>query len=74
MCSSLPAAPVNSSVNYLSSDANSTAPFDYGTIAGYNCDDGFARIEEESSTCGVGDGVEGAWSGQRPSCESESLL
>ena len=74
MCSLLPAAPVNGSVNYLTGDANSMPPFDLGTTAGYGCDLGFVRIGEVNSTCGAGDGVEGVWSGQRPSCEGESLL
>ena len=71
MCSLLPAAPVSGSVQYLSGDANNVAPFDLGTIAGYDCDYGFVRIGVVNTTCGVGDGVEGVWSGQRPSCEGE---
>ena len=74
MCSSLPAAPVNGSVFYRSGDANSMPPFDFATVAKYNCDYGFVMFGEKNSTCGVGDGVEGVWSGRRPSCEGGSLL
>ena len=74
MCPFLPEAPVNGSVQYLSGDTNSMAPFDFATIAQYNCDYGFVMFGEENSTCGAGDGIEGVWSEQRPSCEGEGLL
>lgn len=60
------AQPVNGAISY-SSGMSST--FDFGTIATYSCESGFAVIGSLKRTCG-GDGssLTGEWDGYDPTC------
>ena len=55
-------------------DPDSTSPFDYGTTASYDCDEGFFLQGESNRTCG-GDGSStvGIFDGVAPVCTSKFL-
>ena len=45
--------------------------FDLGTVATYECEEGFVLVGNENRTCTEGDStsVIGEWSGGMPTCE-----
>ena len=53
------------------SSGGTTPPFDYGTTATYQCNDGYSLASGDSvRTCSTGDGMSsvGQWSGTAPVC------
>ena len=54
--------------------AGTTAPYDYGTIATFSCNDGFALVGSTARTCsGSGQSVKGVWNESIPYCKLLSL-
>ena len=50
--------------------SDTTAPYDFGTTATYQCNEGYSFVRgDEVRTCGVdGSSSNGSWSGQSPAC------
>ncbi len=67
MCTSLP-APDNGEIQY---SPDTTAPFDYETIATYSCNDGFGPVGVTERLCGGDDPNAGEWSGNGATCDGK---
>ncbi|XP_064387965.1 uncharacterized protein LOC135336171 isoform X3 [Halichondria panicea] len=65
MCTSLP-DPDNGEIQY---SPDTTAPFDYETIATYSCNDGFGSVGVTERLCGGDDPNAGEWSGNGATCD-----
>ena len=66
MCTDLP-PPDYGQINY---STDPTSPYDFGTMATYNCDSGFGLVGGKTQTCsGNSSTVVGFWIGVLPTCE-----
>ncbi len=66
-----PALNISNGRVYYRDDVDGRFPYDFSSIAYFECNKAHRLIGNDTRVCGNGEGIVGEWSGETPMCEGE---